>query len=146
MMPERGLPVEDFVVVDASVWVARLVSSDQFYQPVKKWMESQRSKGVQFVSPTLLLPEVGGAIARRTGNFSLGRRAIARLERLPGLRLVEMDNELVRDAALLNAKLGLRGADSLYVATAYRLSLPLVTFDVDQRERAQKQVKILNVP
>ena len=146
MMTAQDLPGENFVVVDASVWVARLVSGDQFYQPVKKWMVDRRSRGVQFVSPTLLLPEVGGAIARRTGSFTLGRRAITRLERLPGLRLVEMDNELVREAALLSARLGLRGADSLYVATAHRLSLPLVTFDMDQRERAQGQVKIQIIP
>ncbi len=109
-------------------------------------MEDQRSRGVRFVSPALLLPEVGGAITRRTGDSTLGRRAITRLERLPGLRLVEMDNQLVKEAARLSAKLGLRGADSLYVATAHRLSLPLVTFDMDQRERAQGQVKILIIP
>jgi predicted nucleic acid-binding protein len=144
-MPGLDLPVDNFVVVDASVWVARLVSSDQFYQPTKDWMDNQRSSGVQFISPSLLLPEVGGAIARRTGDPTLGRRAVTRLERLPGLRLVEMDNELVREAARLSAKLGLRGADSLYVATAHRLRLPLFTFDVDQRERAQGQVKILMI-
>jgi len=131
-----------FAVLDASVWVSRLVSQDEFHEAVKTWMEEQREAGVQFISPSLLLAEVGGAISRRTGDPALGRRAITRLESLPGLRLVEMDNELVREAASLAAELGLRGADSVYVTVARQLDLPLVTFDADQRERAKECVTI----
>lgn len=108
-------------------------------------MEQQREAGVQFISPALLLAEVGGAISRRTGDPALGKRAIAQLESLPGLRLVEMDNELVHEAACLAAELGLRGADSVYVAVARQLNLPLVTFTVDQRERAQARVSIQSI-
>jgi predicted nucleic acid-binding protein len=140
------LPESAFVVVDASIWVARLVSQDEFHQAVKKWMGEKRAEGMQFISPTLLLVEVSGAIARRTGDPALGKRALTHLENLPGLRLVEMDHELVHAAALLAARLGLRGADSLYGATAQQLGLPLVTFDVDQRERAQGQVTIQSIP
>jgi predicted nucleic acid-binding protein len=131
-----------FYILDASVWVSRLVSQDEFYAAVKSWMEKQRDAGVQFLSPSLLLPEVGGAIVRRTGDPALGKRAITQLENMPGLRLVEMDNELVHEAARLAAELGLRGADSVYVAVARQLNLPLVTFDVDQRERAKKRIAI----
>lgn len=140
------IPEPAFVVVDASVWVARLVSQDEFHEPVKRWMEEKRAEGMQFISPTLLLAEVGGAIARRTGDPSLGKRALTHLEDLPGLRLVEMDHDLVHAAALLAAKLGLRGADSLYVATAHQLGLPLVTFDVDQHERAHGRVTVQSIP
>jgi len=133
---------KEFFVLDASVWVSRLVPQDEFHATIKSWMEEQREAGRQFVSPALLLAEVGGAISRRTGDPALGRRAIARLEDLPGLRLVKMDNDLVREAARLAAELGLRGADSLYVATASLLNLPLVTLDIEQRQRAQEQVLI----
>ena len=131
-----------FVVLDASVWVSRLVSQDEFHEATKAWMEEQHAAGLHFISPSLLLAEVGGAISRRTGDPKLGKRVIAQLERLPGLRLVEMDNELIHEAARLAAELGLRGADSLYVATASLLDLPLVTLDVDQRQRAQDHVPI----
>ena len=108
-------------------------------------MEEQRETGVQFISPTLLLAEVGGAISRRTGDPALGRQAIQQLEDLPGLRLVEMDNELIHEAASLAAELGLRGADSVYVAVASHLHLPMVTFDADQRERAQEKITIQTI-
>ena len=134
-----------FIVLDASVWISRLVSQDEFHAAVKSWMEEQREAGVQFISPALLLAEVGGAISRRTGEPVLAKRAITQLENLLGLRLVEMDNELVRQAAKLAAELGLRGADSVYVAVARRLDLPLVTFDVDQRERAGERIAVHSI-
>ncbi len=144
-MTPAQVPEQAFIVLDASVWVARLILQDEFHELVKTWMKEQREKGVQFISPALLLAEVGGSIARRTGSPSLGKRAITQLERLPGLRLVDMDNKLVREAARLAAELGLRGADSLYVATARQLGIPLVTFDVDQRQRAKARVTIHSI-
>jgi predicted nucleic acid-binding protein len=134
-----------FVVLDASVWVSRLISQDEFYASVKLWMEQQREAGVEFISPALLLAEVGGAISRRTGDPELGKRAIDQLGNLPGLRLVEMDNDLMHDAARLAAELGLRGADSVYVAVACQLNLPLVTFDLDQSDRAKARVSIQSI-
>ena len=98
----------------------------------------------QFLAPSLLLAEIGGAISRRT-TPSLGLKAIEQVQNLPGLQLVEMDHSLLREAAKLAAELGLRGADSTYVAVAARLELPLVTLDVDQVERARKRVKVMEI-
>lgn len=133
-----------FIVVDASVWVARLVSQDAFYEPVKEWMAAHIGEDDQFLAPSLLLAELGGAISRRT-TPSLGLKAIQQIQNLPGLQLVEMDHSLLLEAAQLAAELGLRGADSTYVAVAARLDLPLVTLDVEQRERAGKRVKVLEI-
>ena len=133
-----------FIVVDASIWVARLVSEDVFYEPVKEWMYTRLEEDDQFLSPSLLLAEIGGAISRRTTS-SLGLKAIEQVQRLPGLQLIEMEHALIRDAAQLAAELGLRGADSTYVAVAARLDLPLITLDVDQKQRAAKRVKVLEI-
>ncbi|MCC6298885.1 MAG: type II toxin-antitoxin system VapC family toxin [Anaerolineales bacterium] len=133
-----------FFVVDASVWVARLVLQDAFHESIKEWMSARLEEGDQFLAPSLLLAEVGGAIARRTTS-SLGMRAIEQLQNLPGLQLVEMEHSLLQEAAQLAAELGLRGADSMYVAVAARLELPLVTLDVDQMERAGKRVEVLEI-
>jgi len=133
-----------FIVVDASVWVARLVSQDVFHEPVKAWMFARLEEGDQFLAPSLLLAEIGGAISRRTTS-SLGLKAVEYAQGLPGLQLVEMEDSLLREAAQLAAELGLRGADSTYVAVAARLDLPLITLDVDQRERAKKRVTVLEI-
>jgi predicted nucleic acid-binding protein len=132
----------NFIVADASLWVARLVPQDAFYAPVRNWMDTRRAEKIEFLAPALLLAEVAGAIARRTGEVNLASRALEYLEHLPGLRMVEMDHALLDEAAHLAAELGLRGADSTYVAVAHRLSIPLATLDSDQRERAAKRVAI----
>lgn len=134
------------VVVDASLWVARLVPQDVFYEPVKTWMATQRVAGVQFIAPGLLLTEVAGAVSRRTSDGSLAQQAIKALSSLPDLRLVEMERSLVVKAADLAARLGLRGADAFYVAVADSLKMPLITLDADQRTRAANCVTILPPP
>ena len=133
-----------FIVVDASVWATRLVSQDVFYEPVKEWMAAHIESNDHFLAPSLLLAELGGAISRRT-TPSLGLKAIQQVQNLPGLQLVEMDHSLLLEAAQLAAEPGLRGADSTYVGVAARLDLPLVTLDVDQRERAGKRVKVVEI-
>ena len=133
-----------FIVVDTSVWVARLVSEDIFYEPVKDWMSARLEQEDQFLAPALLLAEIGGAISGRT-TASLGRKAIEQLQSLPGLQLVEMEGSLIQEAAQLAAELGLRGADSTYVAVAARLRIPLTTLDMDQKERAAKRIEVLDI-
>ena len=135
----------NLVVLDASLWVARLVPQDAFHEAVKTWMEAQRAAGVEFISPSLLLAEVAGAISRSTNSPELGQQALDRLENLPGLRIVEMDAPLMDAAARLAAELGLRGADSTYVAEAAHLDLPLVTLDIDQKNRASKRVSTFEI-
>ncbi|HSM71526.1 MAG TPA: type II toxin-antitoxin system VapC family toxin [Anaerolineales bacterium] len=134
-----------FVVLDASVWVSRLVEGDKFHLPVKDWMNTQREQGATFVSPSLLLAEVGGVISRVTGKPELGLSAIQKIENLPDVRIVEMDKSLMDDASRIAAKNGVRGADSIYIAVASTLNIPLVTFDIDQREKASKLVDIIEI-
>ena len=133
------------VVVDASIWVARLIPQDIFHDPCRAWLEAQRGRNVWLVSPTLLLAEVGGAISRRTSEPHLGERAAEVLKNLPVLRLVEMDHRLVQVAVDLAVRLGLRGADSFYVAVAHTLELPLATLDEDQRSRAESLVMVVEI-
>ena len=134
-----------FVVLDASVWVSRLVESDEFHVVVKNWMNAQREQGATFVSPSLLLAEVGGVVSRVTGKPELGLNAIQKIENLPDVRIVDMDKTLMDDASRIAAKYGVRGADSVYIAVASTLSIPLVTFDIDQREKASKLVDVIEI-
>jgi len=135
-----------FIVVDASVWVSRLAESEEFYIPVKGWMYSQREQSATFVSPSLLLAEVGGVISRITGKPELGLSAIQKIENLPDVRIVDMDKTLMDDASRIAAKYGVCGADSVYIAVASTLNIPLVTFDMDQREKASKLVDVIEIP
>ena len=99
-----------FVVVDASIWVSRLVPQDEYHERCQKWLLAQRAAGVTLVSPSLLLPEVAGAISRRTGDTALADRAVKNLQALPGLRLIEMNQTVVQAASSRGSVSLFRGA------------------------------------
>jgi predicted nucleic acid-binding protein len=131
-----------FVVVDATIWVSRLIPQDINFQRCHKWLLQQRAEGVTLVAPSLLLVEVAGAISRRTGDGMLAERAVKSLQSLPGLRLIEMNQTVILAAAQLAASCGMRGADSIYATVAQQLNIPLATLDMDQRTKAGKIVAI----
>ena len=131
------------MVVDASVVVSRLVLHDVHHEASRRWLARHVDGGGLVIAPVLLLPEVAGAVARRTGEPRLARRAVETVLRLPGLRLIPVDEALARSAARLAGRLRLRGADAVYVAAAAGLVLPLVTWDTEQRERAGRLVEVL---
>jgi len=124
------------IVVDASVWVSRFVLSDAHHTVSREWLGRRAEHEELVVAPGILLAEVAGAVARRSGRARLGHRAVTDLLSWGPLRLVPLDALLAETAAYLAADLVLRGADAAYVAVAQRLGVPLVTWDREQRERA----------
>lgn len=131
------------VVVDASVWVSRLVASDVNHDVSRTWLEKFSVQENQFVAPTLVLAEVSGSVARRAEDARLGHDAVKLVLRLPSLRLINVDRSLSEFAAQLAAEHMLRGADSIYVAVAKQLSIPLVTLDEEQFKRASKIIQTI---
>jgi len=131
------------MVVDASVWVSRLVPQDIHYAVSRRWLAEQLANGELIIAPMILLAEIAAAVSRRTGDSDLAWRVILTLHQLPALRLVPIDVRLGQEAARLAAELRLRGADALYVAVAHALQLPLVTWDREQRERAAQLISVM---
>ena len=123
------------IVTDASVWVSHLIAQDVHHSASRRWMTEMVDHGAVIAAPALLLAEVAGAIARRTGDADLGQKALNHILSTPDLRLVYTDSELGMLAARLAASQGLRGADALYVAVAYHLKIPLVSWDQEQIDR-----------
>ena len=130
------------IVVDASVLVSYLVTADVHHPVSHRWVEQQILTNTQLVAPILLLTEVGAAIARRTGDSELGRQAVARLQQMPTLRLVPIDQHLGILATQLAMDLRLRGADAYYVAIAHSLNIPLVTWDREHLDRARETISV----
>ena len=130
------------MVVDASVWVSRLLPQDTNHSATRGWLERHLQAGSLTASPALVLAEVAGAVARRTQSARLGRRAVRSLLIVPGFRLISVDRRLAMTAARLAAELALRGADAVYVAAALDLGLPLVSWDDEQRERGRRLVRV----
>ena len=136
------------VVVDASVWVSRLVTDDVFHTASRTWLIHHAQDGGRWVAPALMPAEVVGAISRRTGKPELANRALKHLllPGLRGLRLVALDRRLGKAAAQLAASAGLRGADAVYAALAQHLSIPLVTWDEETGQRAGALLTVMQPP
>jgi predicted nucleic acid-binding protein len=125
------------IVTDASVWVSIFYHDDANRNATRRWLKRYLSENGKMVAPMLLVAEVSGAMARRTALSRLGHRALRRLVTDTSMRLVPMDDSLVMVAAELAADCRLRGADALYVALAYTLNVPLLTWDQEQIARVQ---------
>lgn len=131
-------------VVDASVWVSGLVPADVHHASSDRWLGRRVDEGELVVGPALVLAEVAGALARRTGLSEAGVQAISLMQQLPSIRLVLLDDVVIQRGARLAAQLRLRGADALYVAVAQGLGMLLVTWDEEQRERGRATVVTLS--
>ncbi len=126
------------VVVDASVWAGFFLTADSSHAASYAWLDRHTAAGGWVISPSILLTEVAAAISRRLGppvGTQAALRAASAISRLPQARFVPMDASLMGEATDVAANLGLRGADSIYVAAARRLGLPLLTWDNEQLTR-----------
>jgi predicted nucleic acid-binding protein len=131
-------------VVDASVWVSQFVPADAHHHAARRWLDAALAAGGWTpVVPAIALPEVAGAVARRTGRPGLGEQVLATLLAVPGLRVVALDVILGTEAARTAARLGLRAADAVYVTVARTLAAPLVTLDDEQAARAAGFVQVV---
>lgn len=124
------------IVADASVWVSRFLPDDAFHQASRTWLIDMTTAGVVLAAPTIMLAELSGSIARRTGNDQLGYQIVQQIRHLPTLQLITVDDALGQLAAQVASTYRLRGADAVYLAVAQRLQIPLVSWDREQLDRA----------
>ena len=123
-------------VVDASVWVSRFWPDDTFHSASRDWLIKTTVAGNPLFAPTIMLAEVAGAIARRTGDPQLGYQIGQQIQRMPTMQLINVDTSLGQLAAKIASEHKLRGADAIYVATAQLLDVALISWDQEQRTRA----------
>src|SRR3989441_165657 len=90
----------------------------------------------------VLLPEVAGAVARRTGDPRLARRAVDAVLRLPALRRVLVDDSRARRRGSSGGSVAEGPMQSISRAGG-GIRLPLVPWDKEQRARAARLVEVL---
>ncbi|MBI2912386.1 MAG: type II toxin-antitoxin system VapC family toxin [Chloroflexi bacterium] len=132
-------------VLDASVWVAWFLLDDLHHTSSHELIERQIDLGDTIIGPTLLLPEVAGALSRPRGDRAVSAAAVWRLSGLPALQLMAVDDALARHAARIAGDLRLKGADAVYLALAEALGVPLVTADSEQLARGTS-VAVVRTP
>src|SRR5438105_14605437 len=96
------------VVIDASVWIASLLRTEVNHAASYQWINNHTAADGEMFAPTILLAEAASAVARRTGKPRRGVNALNALEALTLLNWVQMEHELLREAARTAAMLALR--------------------------------------
>ncbi len=123
------------LVVDASVWVAAFDPTDPHHVESVAFLRTVEAMGAPLAVPAFAVVETACAIARRTGSESAASAATRALMANPLLSVEPMSAELLATATREGISRRLRGADSLYVATAFVAGGRLVTWDREMLER-----------
>jgi predicted nucleic acid-binding protein len=129
-------------VVDASVWVARFNQRDRFYAASRAWITAMMSGATLMVEPSVVLPEVSGALSRALGNRETADLAVASITNFPTVVLIPVEVDLSRRSADIAASLRLRGYDAVYIALAEQEGMDLVSWDNDHLVRGSQRVRV----
>lgn|GEM_PF-3182009 len=87
------------IVVDASVWISALVKEDVNNAQSLDWLTTRTLDGRLMYLPGIILPEVSGAVNRRTGLRHDGTLALRSLTSNPYVQIVDTDEELAVTSA-----------------------------------------------
>ena len=90
------------------------------------------------------MAEVAAALSRTGTAVVLAQQYAVAIAQLPNTVMVALDEGLARQAAALGAQHKLRGADSLFLASAALFAAELVTLDREQLQRGSSIVQILS--
>ncbi len=131
------------VTIDANIWIAALIADESSHAICKKVLQHLKQKGYFLNTPTLAEVEVGATIARVYGENDCALDAGRYVRNFPRTTLHALDAELAQDATRIAAEYRLRGADSIYVATALKANSVLVTYDKELLTRV-KEIKVLS--
>lgn len=130
------------VTVDASVFVNAFSPTEQGSDQSVEFIAMLRSQGIPIIQPTLFLPEVIAAVARKKDNVQLALRLGKELRKFSSLMLIPLDENLADFASEVAANHRLRGSDAIYAAVALRFGTELITLDKEQLDRLPKILSV----
>jgi predicted nucleic acid-binding protein len=128
--------------IDASVHLNALNPTEPGSADSQAFPERLHHDPRPIFSPTLLLVEVAGAVARGLDDVGQGIAMAHALRDVTRQVWVPLDGDLAEDALRLAAEHRLRGADAVYAAVARRCRTLLVTRDSQQTKRLPPVVPV----
>ena len=132
------------VIVDSCVFIS-LFAKDKNWKKALALIELMK-EGEKIVIPSLLLPEVCGAIRRITQDRKLAEIVF---ETIIGwinsgiISVEELNEKRMRKAAFIAIEFGIKGGDAIFVSLAKELHGKLFTFDEKLRRKVKGEIKFL---
>jgi predicted nucleic acid-binding protein len=134
--------IAERVTIDASVWLAALWAHEPGHAAAARVLAEIDRQQIRMVQPTLFLPEVCGAVRRRTGREDMAAALTEALLLSPLMTMLPLTLDVAAESAACAVRLGLRGADACYVATSRLEQTTLITLDLEVIERARVLVDV----
>ena len=132
------------LTIDSSVFVSAARRSEIGNAESKSFLAWVRESRPRLFLPTLLMAEVAAALSRTGTAAGLAQQYALAIGQLPNTVLVGLDEGLARQAAAFGAQYKLRGADSVFLASAALFAAELVTLDHEQLQRGSSIVQTLS--
>jgi predicted nucleic acid-binding protein len=131
------------LTIDSSVFVSRARPQEPGHPESVDFLKWVRAMRPRLFLPTLAIPEVAAALSRTGSDREVAQRYALGIGHLPNTVLVALDEGLAQHATALATQHRLRGADSVFVASAAMFAAELVTLDSEQLERGASVVQTL---
>jgi len=128
--------------LDASVILNSFFLKESHHQYSHELLKTIQNEGISIYLPEIVLPEVSSAIGRGTNDSKLAIEFAEELLSVPTFNFIPIDREISFLAAELAARYKLKGADAIYVATAKYFNVPLITLDLQQKEKAHHSINV----
>ena len=133
------------VVLDSTVIFSIFYEKDRFHQLAMKIFDQFMDGKLEVFIPTIVMPEVCGAMKRETGDHKISMIVQSQLEGWIEnniLSVKELTVERMIYATENAISFGLKGADAVFVALARELGVPLATFDDGMKKRVMGKIKL----
>ncbi len=130
----------EHLVCDSSVIVASLLESEEFHTRGREYIRGLDTAEYTFHLPMLVAVEVASAISRRSsGNrqaiLAAWHQNLEDWERDGKMIFYTLDRQRMQNSVTIAERYLLRGSDSVIVALAEELNMPLKTFDQEIQRR-----------
>ena len=132
------------LTIDSSVFVSAARQAETGNAESTSFLAWVRESRPRLFLPTLLMAEVAAALSRTASAAALAQRYALAIGQLPNTFLVALDEGLACQAAALSVQHKLRGADSVFLASAALFAADLVTLDREQLQRGSSVVQTLS--
>jgi len=125
-------------VIDSCVFISAFCKTDPNHENGKKILEEIIDGKIEAVIPTIAMPEVCGVIRRITGSVEMANEVKKELEDLINsglLKVEELTKRRMKEASEIAIRLGVKGADAIFISLARELNAELVTFDNEIKKK-----------
>jgi len=124
------------LTIDASVWVAAADRADAFFQVSRQFLAQTAQQRLTIYLPSFAQLEIACALSRKRRNAEAGRKLALAILASPQITHIEMDAAFLGQAIVTGTQTLLRGADTLYAATAAIYNTQLISWDAELVHRA----------